>query len=198
MASSTQHDLIDRRGTITLILGPMCAGKTSEMFRLLDKYEIAGKTTILIKYDKDTRYNSRENEVITHNKNSRVAWPRKSLLDAVSNIVNPSVIGIDEGQFFEDLPEFCEEMVNKGKIVIVSALSGDYQRKPWPVVSAMIPLADEISFLKAICMHCKEDKAAFSHRIGNETSIELIGGTDKYEPLCGTCYGNQKKSNNPV
>lgn len=32
------------------------------------------------------------------------------------------VIGIDEGQFFEDIYEFAETAANMGKIVIMSAL----------------------------------------------------------------------------
>ena len=39
------------------------------------------------------------------------------------------VIGIDEGQFFPDIVEFCEEMANAGKTVIVAALDGTFQRK---------------------------------------------------------------------
>lgn len=57
------------------------------------------------------------------------------------------VIGIDEGQFvsrlsfvnatianvntfqFPDLIEFCEEMADSGKTVIVAALDGTFQRK---------------------------------------------------------------------
>ena len=54
------------------------------------------------------------------------------------------VIAVDEGQFvgklfifqilllfvkFDDIVEFCENLANSGKIVLVSALDGDYKRK---------------------------------------------------------------------
>lgn len=42
---------------------------------------------------------------------------------------NYGVIGIDEGQFFPDIVDFCEEMANAGKTVIVAALDGTFQRK---------------------------------------------------------------------
>jgi len=32
------------------------------------------------------------------------------------------VIGIDEGQFFQDIVEFSEKAANSGKIVIISSL----------------------------------------------------------------------------
>ena len=37
------------------------------------------------------------------------------------------VIGIDEGQFFPDLVAWCEQMANRGKIVLVAALDGTFQ-----------------------------------------------------------------------
>jgi thymidine kinase len=43
--------------------------------------------------------------------------------------MNYSVIGIDEGQFYKDIIEFSEKMANLGKVVIVSALDGTFQRK---------------------------------------------------------------------
>ena len=39
------------------------------------------------------------------------------------------MLGIDEGQFFPDIVPFCEEMANAGKLVIVAALDGTFQRK---------------------------------------------------------------------
>lgn len=39
------------------------------------------------------------------------------------------VLGIDEGQFFPDIVPFCEDMANAGKLVIVAALDGTFQRK---------------------------------------------------------------------
>jgi thymidine kinase len=39
------------------------------------------------------------------------------------------VLGIDEGQFFPDIVSFCEDMANAGKLVIVAALDGTFQRK---------------------------------------------------------------------
>lgn len=42
------------------------------------------------------------------------------------------VLGIDEGQFFPDIVSFCEDMANAGKLVIVAALDGTFQRKVGP------------------------------------------------------------------
>jgi hypothetical protein len=46
------------------------------------------------------------------------------LEETVNLIHHYDVIGIDEGQFFEDIVTFAETCANLGKVVIVSALDG--------------------------------------------------------------------------
>ena len=41
------------------------------------------------------------------------------------------VIGIDEGQFYPDLITGVESFVKKDKILIISALDGTFERKPF-------------------------------------------------------------------
>lgn len=81
------------------------------------------------------------------NNSNRITWQAftcKNLSDAFDNVANINVIGIDEGQFvcyfkirereritskFPDIVEFCESMANCGKIVIIAALDGTFERK---------------------------------------------------------------------
>lgn len=58
------------------------------------------------------------------------------------------------------------------KTVIVAALDGTYQRKPFGTVLDLIPLAENVVKLSAVCMICFRD-AAFSKRIGSETEVEV-------------------------
>jgi thymidine kinase len=51
------------------------------------------------------------------------------------------VIGVDEGQFFQEIVEFCELLANQGKTVVVSALDGTFERKPFGNIINLIPLA---------------------------------------------------------
>jgi len=69
-------------------------------------------------------------------------------------------------------------MAHDGKIVVVAALDGTFQRKPFGRVLELIPLAEEVTKLNAVCMMCFQD-APFSRRIGSETEVEVIGGADK-------------------
>lgn len=89
---------------------------------------------------------------------------------------------------FPDLVSFSEEMANKGKTVIIAALDGTYQRKPFGHVLELIPLAESVIKLSAVCMGCCKRDAAFSHRISSEKQVEVIGGADKYVALCRACH----------
>ena len=51
------------------------------------------------------------------------------------------VVGIDEGQFFPDVVEFCDGAANLGKTVVVAALDGTFERKPFGNIVSLIPLA---------------------------------------------------------
>ena len=96
-------------------------------------------------------------------------------------------MGIDEGHFFADLRKFCEDMISNGKTVIIAALGGTFERNPWPSVSEVIPLASNIKFLSAICVDCN-GRAPFTHRCTLELEEEMIGGEEKYQSLCDSCY----------
>lgn len=97
------------------------------------------------------------------------------------------VIGIDEGQFFKDIVEFCENAANNGKIVITSALSGTYLREPFNSILDLIPKAEKIKTLSAICKGCMVP-AHFTLRTRMTNETELIGGEDMYMPVCRECF----------
>jgi thymidine kinase len=98
-----------------------------------------------------------------------------------------SVIGIDEGQFFTDTVKFAEEMANLGKTVIVAALDGCYRRSGFGDILQLVPLAESVIKLTAVCMICFTE-ASYTKRIGLERELEVIGGADKYMAVCRKCY----------
>ena len=111
-----------------------------------------------------------------------VAKPCERLSDLGDLYKGFDVIGIDEGQFFPDLNEFCERAANEGKVVIVAALDGTFERKPFGAVCNLIPLAEHVEKLTAVCRLTGGD-ASFSRRLGSETAVELIGGAEAYIPV---------------
>uniref|UniRef100_A0A8C3RPY5 Thymidine kinase n=1 Tax=Chelydra serpentina TaxID=8475 RepID=A0A8C3RPY5_CHESE len=108
-------------------------------------------------------------------------------------------------QFFPDIVEFCEAMANVGKTVIVAALDGTFQRKAFGSILNLVPLAESVVKLNAVCMECYRE-ASYTKRLGAEREVEVIGGSDKYHMVCCVCYfrkrpqqaGLENKENLPV
>lgn len=108
--------------------------------------------------------------------------------------------------------EFAEKMANVGKIVIVAALDGTFQRVGFGDILRLIPLAESVVKLKAVCMACFND-ASFTKRTTLEKEVivefyamffwsllvsnliinfvfqlEIIGGEDMYMAVCRNCH----------
>lgn len=85
------------------------------------------------------------------------------------------VVAIDEGQFYPDIVEFCEDLANLGVIVMVAALDGTFQRKPFGNIINLLPVAEKVTKLTAVCVYCSNE-ASFTQRVIESEEIELIGG----------------------
>ena len=173
-------------GRIELIIGPMFSGKSTRLIESIRKYTYKAKKTIMIKFHADKRYSSKS-EVITHDLIKYDSIECKNLNDSFELVKNYDVIGIDEGQFFDDLVEFCEKLAFLKKIIIVAALNGDFRMDPFPVVSNLISKADKIKLMKAYCFNCHKD-AKFSLRIVQSNETVLIGAGEAYKPACRECH----------
>lgn len=182
--------------SIELIIGPMFSGKTTELLRRLNRHKLANKRVLIVKYSQDNRYS--KTEVCTHdnikNDKSYDIINTTDLNDVadylqieMENSRPIDVIGIDEGQFYEDINIFCDLWANyHNKKIIISALNGDYKRQMFDNLVYLLPICEEITKLTSIC-RCGND-ASFTHRKINNTKQEIIGGKDIYEPLCRKCF----------
>ncbi|MFH4979553.1 hypothetical protein AB6A40_006262 [Gnathostoma spinigerum] len=172
-------------GRVELILGPMFSGKTTEMLRRLKRHQLANCSCRIVKYLKDTRFSN--DQVSTHDRQMQEAIGATQIRDVMDKILDADVIAIDEGQFFNDIAESCEDLANMGKVVIVSALDGDYNRKRFKTILALCPMAEEVCKLNSVCTRCGAD-APFSKRLTSNTEQEVIGGSEMYTALCRSCY----------
>lgn len=157
-------------GRIEVVFGPMFSGKSSELIRRVKRHQIAKKECLVLNYSKDNRY-SNEDACVTHDQNMLKAI-KTNLLQQVDNLIaSADVIAIDEGQFFEDLVEYADKWANLGKIVIIAALDATFQMKPFGNICELLPLAENVKKLSAVCLDCGE-KAAFTRRVTNDKEIE--------------------------
>ena len=178
--------------SIHLILGPMFSGKTTELMRWLERAEIAGRRVLTVRFQGDARYS--ESAIATHAGSQRSAVSGFTLQQIMRSeaFASADVIGIDEGQFFDDFAERSLEFVRMGKTLIIAALNGTYERKQWSTIGNLLPCADRLSHLTAVCMRCGAD-APFTGLLvapdptDQERSIH-IGGKETYLALCGACW----------
>lgn len=166
---------------IELIIGCMFSGKTLELMRRISRYEAIGKRCLIVNHKNDTRT---DDSIQTHSKIKRKSVKTEllfSLNKNVNNLEDYDVVAIDEAQFFPDLREWVEQMEKTGKIIIISGLDGDYQRKPIGQILDCIPLCDTVDKLTAMDMVDRDgSKGLFTKRIVEDDSPVLIGSTDFY------------------
>lgn len=177
--------------SLEVVCGPMFSGKSSHIYSIVKRYASVGLETLVIKPSSDTRY-SNEPEVVTHDGvKFECLTTTGHLMNIPSEVtINPTVIVVEEAQFFDDLVLFVRCMVdNFKKDVVVVGLDGDSNRKPFGQLLDCIPLADKVTKLSAFCTGCRNGTPAiFTYRKIKQSGQVLIGGHDSYEPYCRACY----------
>ena len=74
------------------------------------------------------------------------------------------------------------------KIVWVSALNGDSKRELFGEIYRMIPLADNIEFLQALCIQCRDGTPGIYSKRLIESEKQLIVGSTEYNAVCRKHY----------
>jgi thymidine kinase len=181
--------------SLEIILGPMFSGKSSYLLSSIRRYKEIGWPVYIITSTFDKRYTS-EVKIVNHNRessNADIAVNNLYDIPNKKNYLDAKVIIIEEGQFYKDLLPFVIELVETyEKHVIVAGLDGDAQRKPFGSLLDLIPYADSIVKLKAICKKCSNDglfnEALFTSKKIHDSVTVDIGSSDKYEALCRRHY----------
>ena len=183
----------NRMGSITLIIGCMFSGKSTEIMRLIKRYKVLKKQILIINHITDQRYAT--NSISTHDQQQIECEMVASLLPLkqTEKYRESEVIVIEEAQFFTDLFNFATTAAdNDNKIVIVAGLSGDFNRNPFGDIQRLIPHAENITKLSALCVKCGDGtQAHFSKRIDTTNKNQtLVGTTSEYIAVCRKHYND--------
>jgi len=190
MSNIDNHPTImNNSGYLALYLGCMYAGKTSKLISIYEKNQAAGISTCVINYIEDKRYH--DNKMSTHDRKMISCLPVKKVYDVFETdttlLDSTDAFIINEGQFFSDLYDVVKLLVNvHHKKVYVCGLDGDYKMKKFGQMLDLIPIADHVEKLHAVCSLCKAP-ASFTKRLTNETAQKVIG-SDNYIPVCRACH----------
>lgn len=175
-----------QNGWIEVVCGSMFSGKTEELIRRLKRAQFANQKLLLFKPVIDNRYH--EENVVSHQGSSLKALPVNNSSEILEIWSNEKVIAIDEAQFFDEgIVEVCNTLAKKGVRVILAGLDMDYMGEPFGPMPKLLSIAEYVTKVHAICVSCG-NLAQFSHRTASETGQVLVGATEKYKPLCRTCY----------
>ena len=189
-------------GYLELIIGPMYAGKTSEILEIYKKCVFCNITVTIINHTIDKRYH--DTMLSSHDKIMAPCLQASNLSDIWSNddstniVRNAKVILINEGQFFPDLYEVVVDMLNHNKKVYICGLDGDFERKKFGNILDLIPLCDKVCKLTSLCSTCKDGTLAiFSMRLTKEKEQTVVG-SNNYIPVCRKCYAANSYINNNI
>lgn len=175
-----------RKGWIEVVCGSMFSGKTEELIRRLKRAKIAKQRVEIFKPAIDTRYD--DSSVVSHDANSIMSTPVENASSIMLLAHEVDVVGIDEAQFMDmEIVSVCNELANKGVRVIVAGLDMDYLGKPFGPMPALMSIAEYVTKVHAVCVHCG-NLANHSHRIIKDKNLVLLGEKDSYEPLCRDCF----------
>jgi thymidine kinase len=197
-------EIYDDCGYLEIIKGPMFSGKTTRILDIYKKYKFCDIQTMVINYSKDNRYSDemlsshdkimipcikalKLNDIVNLNRNDsqEPALYNKKFNDSKAILIN-------EGQFFSDIVEWVTIAVEKyHKNVYVCGLNTDFMRNKFGNWLELESISDNVVMLQSFCSNCKKRPAIFSHRLSNESEIEVIG-SDCYIPVCRKCYKTLK------
>ena len=178
---------VNNSAYLEINVGPMFSGKTSKLIEIYKKYSYCNIKVLPVNHVSDNRYS--DTMLSSHDKNMIPCVKTSLLFDIDNAVLNSSqVILINEGQFFPDLYDFVNTMLQNKKKIYIFGLDGDFERKRFGTILDLIPLCDNVYKLHSLCGLCKTGKRGiFSKRVTNEKSQVLIG-SDNYIPCCRECY----------
>jgi thymidine kinase len=174
-------------GWIEVIACSMFSGKSEELIRRLRRARIARQKVQVFKPELDSRFS--DNEIVSHSEMRHDSANSRSAAEILAKVdADTEVVGIDEGQFFDnDLVTVANELARRGVRVIIAGLDQDYTGKPWEPMPQLLAIAEYITKTHAICMKCGQP-ANYSQRTFESEERVAVGASDKYEARCRGCF----------
>lgn len=178
-----------KSGQISLIIGPMFSGKSTELLRYLNVYCRCFKT-VFVTNTIDTRAYLSHNPIINTNlKNTTIDYKQCSDLN-IEELAKYDVVGIDEAQFFKNLKEPVLELAKLNKIIFIAGLDADSEQKMFTEITDLIPYAIDVKKQTALCNKCIEEQngtvnvAPATIRKTQDKERLIVGQEDTYSVVC--------------
>jgi thymidine kinase len=182
-----EHPGMRQAGWVEVIAGSMFSGKSEELIRRLRRARIARQKVQVFKPEIDARFSN--NHIVSHSEMKHESSNVRTAQEIRANVLpDTEVVGIDEGQFFDnDLIAIANELAQRGVRVIIAGLDQDYTGKPWEPMPQLLAIAEYITKTHAICMKCGQ-AANYTQRTFESEERVAVGGAGMYEARCRTCF----------
>src|SRR2546421_896168 len=174
-------------GWIEVISGSMFSGKSEELIRRLRRAKIARQKVQVFKPTIDVRYS--HDHIVSHSEMRHESSTVETAAEWLSKVEkNTEVVGIDEGQFFDnELVAVANELAQRGLRVIIAGLDQDYTGKPFEPMPQLLAIAEYITKTHAICVRCGQP-ANYSQRTFESEERVAVGAGGMYEARCRRCF----------
>jgi len=182
----THHNRVST-GWIEVIAGSMFSGKSEELIRRLRRAKIARQKVQVFKPEVDSRFSN--DHIVSHSEMRHESANSRSAAEVLAKVdPDTEVVGIDEGQFFDnELVSVANKLAQRGVRVIIAGLDQDYTGKPWEPMPQLLAIAEYITKTHAICMKCGQP-ANYTQRTFESEERVAVGGEGMYEARCRKCF----------
>lgn len=172
-----------------MFVGPMFSEKTSSVLRMMRMAKLAEISHVMLKPIEDDRYKPDQDDIRPMvRSHDGMDYEAKEIADfSTFDVTAYQVIGVDEGQFCQGLPDMVRNCIHYNVQVYIAALDATARGNLWPIIEELMPLCTYTK-LSGICHFCKAPSTSTVKIGGNMEVVEEIGGYDKYRPACAKCF----------
>ena len=174
------------RGVLTLVCGPMFAGKSTELLRRIREARAGGGHVLAVKPAHDTRY--ADDALVTHVGDREPALAVRLLSDALARSAGCALVAVDELHFFADeaiAP--IESLCGAGIDVVAAGCDLDHYGEAFAPFGRLLPRADEVVRIAGRCARCGAPSTHSERRSPSRERI-IVGGIGDFVATCAACF----------
>lgn len=167
---------------LTVITGPMFAGKTTELIRRLRAEKRPWEA---FKPAVDNRY--AVDAIVSHEGRRAAVTVVEEACEIVEGL-DAEAVYIDEAQFFgASLVPVVRWLLDHDKQVTVVGLDTDHRGAGFGPMPELLAMADEAVKLRGTCARCGDPSTMTRRKHGPGAQVE-VGGASVYESTCRPCH----------